>query len=48
MRVAMIEQKAAKGAKKRGLCDLRDLLLRILEQRGIANSIPTMLRSNAP
>ena len=31
----MIEQKGAKDAKRRHLGDLRDLLLRILEQRGI-------------
>ena len=32
----LIEQKAAKDAERRDLCDLRDLLLRILEQKGIA------------
>jgi len=32
----LIEQKDAKDAKRRDLCDLRDLLLRILEQKGIA------------
>jgi len=31
-----MEQKDAKYAKRRDLCDLRDLLSRILEQRGIA------------
>ena len=34
----LIEQKAAMDAKKRDLCDLRDLLLKILEQKGISKN----------
>jgi hypothetical protein len=35
----LIEQKGAKDAKRRALCDLRDLLLKILEQKGILESV---------
>jgi hypothetical protein len=34
----VIEQKAAIDAKKRDLCDLRDRLLKILEQKGISEN----------
>ena len=38
----VIEQKAPKDAKRRNLCDLRDLLLSILEQGGVGSSLLTL------
>jgi hypothetical protein len=43
----VIEQKAAMDAKKRDLCDLRDLLLTILEQKGISEN-ETYLNDRGP